>query len=245
MLSMNKYQLGIVIPTYNESENIADLLYKIAEEVKIAEISTLVLVMDDNSPDGTSAIVQDLSSKISSSNFQVEIKVRPKKMGLASAYIQGFNQIMQRVEFLQEMDADFSHNPKYLKELVTQAKLWCDFVIGSRNIPGGGVEGWGPVRNLISKLGSLYAKLILGVNINDFTGGFNLYKAEVFQKLDLNSIKAEGYLFQIEMKYRAAKLGFKFTEVPILFVDRQKGKSKFNNKIVLEALLGVIRLRFS
>jgi len=242
---MNKYVLGIVIPTYKESENISDLLEKIAKEVKKDEISTLVLVMDDNSPDGTADLARASAAKLNSENFVIEVKVRPGKMGLASAYIQGFQHIKDKVDFLQEMDADFSHNPKYLKELVHQAKAGYDFVIGSRNIPGGSVVGWGPVRNLISKLGSLYSKIILGVNINDFTGGFNLYNTKVFDKLDLNSIKAEGYLFQIEMKYRASKLGFKFTEIPIIFVDRQKGKSKFNKKIVLEALLGVIRLRTS
>lgn len=242
---MNHYQLGIVIPTYKESENIGDLLVKISEEVQKAQISTLILVMDDNSPDGTADIVRAKSEELNNSNFQIEVNVRPSKMGLASAYIQGFQKIINRVEFLQEMDADFSHNPKYLNELVNQAKADHDFVIGSRNIPGGSVQGWGPLRNMISKLGSLYAKIILGVNINDFTGGFNLYKSEVFNKLDLQSIKADGYLFQIEMKYRAAKLGFKFTEIPIVFVDRQKGKSKFNRSIILEALLGVIRLRFS
>ncbi len=242
---MNKYVLGIVIPTYKESENISDLLNKIAEEVKKEQISTLVLVMDDNSPDGTADLAKERAANLNSEGFTIEVKVRPGKMGLGSAYIQGFEHIMDRVDFLQEMDADFSHNPKYLKDLVHQAKSGYDYVIGSRNIKGGSVVGWGPVRNMVSKFGSLYSKLILGVNINDFTGGFNLYKAEVFQKLDLKSIKAEGYLFQIEMKYRAAKLGFKFTEIPIIFTDREKGKSKFNKKIVLEALLGVIRLRLS
>jgi dolichol-phosphate mannosyltransferase len=242
---MNKYVLGIVIPTYKEKENISDLLEKISEEVQQAGISTLVLVMDDNSPDGTAELAKASAEKLNTNSFKIEVKVRPGKMGLASAYIQGFEHIMDKVEFLQEMDADFSHNPKYLKEIVNQAKAGYDYVIGSRNISGGSVVGWGPFRNLVSKMGSLYSKIILGVNINDFTGGFNLYKTEVFKKLDLQGIKAEGYLFQIEMKYKAAKLGFKFIEVPIIFVDRQKGKSKFSKKIILEALLGVIRLRFS
>jgi dolichol-phosphate mannosyltransferase len=238
-------ELGIVIPTYNEKDNIIDLLGQIQQEVETNRIRTLVLVMDDSSPDQTGLAVEAFSKELNSEYLTVELKTRPQKSGLASAYKEGFKLLRDRVDYLMSMDADLSHKPEYLKNFIQEAQNGYDLVIGSRYIQGGGVRNWNLTRKFISKFGSFYARTILGVNIHDFTGGYNLYRSEIFRYVPLESIKADGFLFQIEMKYRLAKKTYKFIEIPIIFPDRTKGKSKMSKKIALEALLGVWRLKFS
>jgi dolichol-phosphate mannosyltransferase len=242
---MTRFDLGVVVPTYNEKGNIEVLLPKIKQVCQTANLKTLVLVMDDNSPDGTVDLVRKLIGQLNSENFEIRCEVRPKKMGLASAYIQGFEQIRGETEFVLSMDADLSHDPIYTPEFIKTAKSGYDYVIGSRYIQGGGVIGWGLYRRFISRMGSLYATLITGVDIRDFTGGFNLYRSSLFDTLSLGKVKAEGYLFQIEMKYRLAKLGFKYKEFPIVFTDRVVGQSKISRRIVMEAFLGVVKLRLT
>jgi dolichol-phosphate mannosyltransferase len=239
------FDLAIVVPTYNEKGNINELLGQVQEVVENNKIKTLVLVMDDNSPDGTSQIVESFITKNQSPFLTVQIKVRPGKMGLSSAYKQGFSYILAnyKSQYLMEMDADLSHKPMYIPQFIAQAKLGFQAVFGSRYVAGGGVENWGWLRRKISFFGSLYTRTILGLPIRDFTGGYNFFAAEIFDKLELDSILAEGYLFNIEIKYRLAKLGYKFCEVPIIFPDRTAGKSKFSKQIILEAVLGVWKLR--
>lgn len=240
------YNLGIVIPTYNEKDNIVKMLDLLNSNLNNKGHKIIILIMDDSSPDGTSKIVQEYISNHKIEDITTELKVRAGKEGLATAYTQGFQYLIDNYnpEFLLSIDADLSHNPKYIipmLEKITKENL--DLVIGSRYVTGGGVENWGFVRKMLSKGGSIYAKTILGVAINDLTGGFNLYRSSIFKSIILDHIKARGYLFQIEMKYRTTKAGYKVSEYPIIFTDRINGKSKMSKKIILEALLGVWGLR--
>jgi dolichol-phosphate mannosyltransferase len=228
----------ICVPTYNEAENIEPLIRRIHEQVD-SEVS--VLVIDDGSPDGTGAKAEALAKQ----GFRVSVLHRPKKMGLGTAYVAGFEWGMaQGFERLIEMDADFSHDPKYLP---TQLKLLdrYDVTIGSRYVPGGGTVNWGLGRKLISRGGSWYARSILGAPVRDFTGGFNGWRRSVLEAVDLKSLRSDGYSFQIELKYRAFLKGFRLVEFPIVFEDRKVGKSKMSKKIVLEALKRVWSFRFS
>jgi dolichol-phosphate mannosyltransferase len=238
---MKKFELGIVIPTYNEKDNIGELLLSIKNTCD--GITTVVLVVDDNSPDGTAKVVQTLIEHVCTERFEIRLLNRASKMGLGSAYKQGFTLLMPEVKNLVSMDADHSHQPTYLPEFISISNEGYDLVIGSRYVDGGGVKNWALYRQILSKGASVYSKSLLWMNVNDLTGGYNLYKSEVFEKINLNSIRAEGYLFQVEMKYKIIKSGFKFFETPIVFPDRKKGKSKISRKIILEALVGVVRLR--
>jgi dolichol-phosphate mannosyltransferase len=240
---MPEYKLGIVIPTYNESENILELLERIKEQVDKQSIKTLVLIMDDNSPDGTAEVVEQNTPNLESNFLEVRVHVRPGKQGLASAYKQGFAKIKDEVEYLLEMDADLSHQPRYFPQFLKLAEQGYDLVIGSRYVKGGGVEGWTWDRQLISRLGSLYSTIILLTNIRDFTGGYNLYRSSVFDTLKLDSLQAEGYLFQIELKFKTRRAGFRVIESPIIFPDRSRGQSKMSGSIFWEALFGVVKLR--
>ena len=240
-----KFQLAIVVPTYNEKGNISELLGQVQNVVEKNQIQTLLLVMDDNSPDGTALIVQDFIDINESEFLKVELKVRAGKMGLSSAYKQGFGYILASFDcqFLMEMDADLSHKPLYIPQFIKKAQSGFQAVFGSRSIAGGGVENWGWLRRKISYFGSFYTRTILGFPIQDFTGGYNFFAREVFENIKMDEIMAEGYLFNIEIKYRVASLGYKFCEVPIIFPDRTAGKSKFSKKIVWEAIVGVWKLR--
>ncbi|ETD26786.1 polyprenol monophosphomannose synthase [Helicobacter canis] len=218
----------ICIPTYNEAKNIAPLLREIFSLFPKIHI----LIIDDNSTDGT----QEILASLSRSYPNLHILKRAGKLGLASAYIDGFSFGLERgfSHFIQ-MDADFSHHPRYLSQ--TLHNLSCfDVIINSRNIIGGGVVGWGLSRKILSRFGSLYARLWLGARVMDFTGGFNAYSARALGAINLHSIKSSGYCFQIEMKYRAYKAGLRLLELPIIFEDRIAGKSKMSKTIVLEAL---------
>ncbi|MBU1076413.1 MAG: polyprenol monophosphomannose synthase [Spirochaetes bacterium] len=229
----------IIIPTYNEKDNIEDLIFTVFQTVK--KFPADILVIDDNSPDGTGDIIANLMKKQYSKRLFL-IK-RKSKMGLGTAYIKGFKWGLERdYDIFIEMDADFSHNPSYLPAMLKQSRSY-DFIIGSRYVKYGGVEGWTNLRKFISRGGSLYAKTILFCPIRDLTGGYNLWKREVLKSIDLDNIISEGYSFQIEMKYRAFKKGYLFYEFPIIFEDRTIGQSKMSRKIVLEAIIAVWKLK--
>lgn len=226
----------IVTPTYNEKENLAPFLDGVFEALPNAD----VLVVDDNSPDGTGA----LADQIARANPRVRVLHRPGKMGLGSAYLDAFRKGLEGgYDVIFEMDTDLSHNPRYLPDFVRAFEQGADVVIGSRNIRGGGVEGWGVGRHVLSKGGSLYSRIILGLGIRDLTSGFKAFRAEVLRAIDLDAVKSEGYSFQIELTYRALRQGFRIKEVPIVFVDRRAGQSKMNRRIFAEAIMMVPKLR--
>ena len=227
----------IVVPTYNEVENLKPITAAI---LAATPDSVHVLVVDDGSPDGTGKLADELCA----ANPRIHVLHRTEKQGLGPAYIAGFRWgFDQGYERLIEMDADFSHHPKFLPAMLSNLDRY-DFVIGSRYCAGGGTVNWGIMRKIISRGGSLYSRLILGAPIRDFTGGFNGWHRRVLEAINLSTLEAGGYSFQIELKYRAFKRGFKNIEFPILFEDRRVGKSKMSSKIVIEALALVPKLRF-
>jgi dolichol-phosphate mannosyltransferase len=226
----------VIIPTYNERDNISYIVAAVHEHLAIAD----VLIVDDNSPDGTGALADELAAR----DPQVRVLHRPGKQGLGTAYVAGFREALQSdYQFIFEMDCDFSHDPKYLPSLLAAAKEGADLVLGSRYVDGGGTVNWGVVRRAISRGGSLYARTILGVRVRDLTGGFKCFRRHLLESIDLASVNAQGYGFQIEMTYRALKAGYRVVEVPIVFVDRRVGQSKMSKKIFLEALGLVWKLR--
>lgn len=226
----------VVIPTYNERENIAELIQRILEMSRFR-----VLVVDDNSPDGTAAVVATLAAD----EPRVGLLLRPEKRGLGSAYVAGFRRALaEGAAFICEMDADFSHDPSYLPQLLAAAETRYDLALGSRYIRGGGTTDWGIVRQLISRGGNLYARAILGLPVMDATGGFRCYRRRVLETINLDDIQSNGYAFQIELVYRTLRAGFRIGELPIIFPDRRVGRSKMSRRIVLEALINVWRLRF-
>lgn len=226
----------IVIPTYNEKENIQTIVPAVLAQ----NLGVDILVVDDNSPDGTGSIVREMQQSIP----QLHLLSRPGKQGLGKAYIAGFRWGMDHgYEIITEMDADFSHRPEDLGLLLSKLKDH-DFAVGSRYVPGGATVNWGLVRKIISRGGGIYARLILGFPLNDWTGGFNAWKKEVLQAIDLSSVESNGYSFQIELKYKALKKGFKGAESPIIFEDRRVGQSKMSLKIVIEAFYRVWIMRF-
>jgi len=228
----------IVIPTYNEKQNITKLLGDIFN-LGIDELS--VLVVDDNSPDGTGQIIDQLKS----GNNSLDIMHRPTKAGLGRAYVAGFSEaIVRGANYILQMDADFSHDPKYIPELLRLIQN-CDVAIGSRYVAGGGTKNWGWMRRLISKSGNVYARLVLGLPFKDITGGFRCYRRAVLEKINLNEINSIGYVFQTEILYRIHRAGFKVEEIPIIFTDRLSGQSKFSIKIILESFWRIIRLKFN
>jgi dolichol-phosphate mannosyltransferase len=227
----------VVIPTYNEIENIESII----EAVFSLVTSFHVLVVDDNSPDGTAAAVIALQDKFKGRLF---IEVRSKKAGLGTAYVHGFRWAMKNdYDYIFEMDADFSHNPKDLEKLYIACKNGTDVAIGSRYSTGVNVVNWPLSRVLLSYFASVYVRIITGMKIHDATAGFICYRKEVLESIQLDRIKFIGYAFQIEMKYRAFVKNFKIEEVPIIFTDRTKGQSKMSGSIIREAVFGVILLR--
>jgi len=231
----------VIIPTYNEIENmklLLPVLLNLKNEFNI-------LVVDDSSPDGTADFVKKFASDMASAGQQqrVHVLVRPQKQGLGKAYIAGFKWGLEnQYDVLTEMDADFSHAPKHLDEILTLIEKH-DVVIGSRYVLGGGTVNWGLLRKIISRGGSLYSRLILGYPLRDWTGGFNCWRREVLHAINLDSIKSNGYSFQIELKYKALKNKYKIYESPIIFEDRRIGQSKMSLKIVLEAFYKVWLIR--
>jgi dolichol-phosphate mannosyltransferase len=231
-----------VIPTYNEAQTLERIVRATAEELaNVAPAGHRILIVDDNSPDGTGAVADSLAGELDS----VEVLHRTSKDGLGQAYLAGFARALAAgAELVCEMDADFSHDPVYLKDLVAAAQT-ADLVLGSRYVPGGGVRDWGLLRRLISRGGCLYARLILRVDVRDLTGGFKCIHRRVLESIDLGTVRAEGYVFQIEVTYRALLAGFEVAEVPIVFSDRTVGTSKMSARIAAEAMWRVPSLRRS
>ena len=228
----------VIIPTYNEKENIEKMVRKVFSLEKQFHL----LIVDDGSPDGTGAIVKSLQKEFPEKLY---IKERSGKLGLGTAYIHGFKWALERdYEYIFEMDCDFSHNPDDLIHLYNAcAKNDADLSIGSRYVKGGAVKNWPMSRIMISYFASVYVRLVLWVNIKDTTAGFKCYRREVLETINLNKIRFVGYAFQIEMKYTAMLHGFKVKEVPITFVDRVEGVSKMSTKIFKEAFFGVLIIR--
>ena len=226
----------IVTPTYDERDNLAPFMDGVFEVVPDAH----VLVVDDNSPDGTGA----LADRIAERDSRVHVMHRAGKMGLGSAYLEGFGWALERdYDLVFEMDTDLSHDPRYLPDFLAAFEGGADLVIGSRNVRGGGVEGWGLGRHILSKGGSLYSRTILGLDVRDLTSGYKGFRREVLQGIDLQQVESEGYSFQVELTYRAIRRGFQVAEVPIIFVDRRAGQSKMSRKIFAEAVMMMPKLR--
>jgi len=230
-------QALIVVPTYNERDNALGIAGRLLAALPGAEL----LFVDDNSPDGTGALLDELAAD----DPRVHVMHRAGTLGLGTAYVEGFGWGLARGHrFLFETDADGSHDPKYLPQMLGLAEDGADVVVGSRYVPGGGTRNWGLGRKLLSRGGSLYARTILGVDVRDLTAGFTCWRSTALEAIDLATITSNGYSFQIEMKYRALKKNLKVVETPIVFVDRRVGHSKMSRAIVVEALLKVWALRF-
>jgi dolichol-phosphate mannosyltransferase len=228
----------VCIPTYNERDNLAGIV----QAVLAADPRTEVLVVDDNSPDRTG----DLADALAAREPRVHVLHRERKEGLGRAYLAAFAWALQRpYAFVLEMDADWSHPPRYLPELLNKAEAGADLVLGSRYVAGGGTVNWGWLRRFISRGGSLYARTVLGLRVRDLTGGFKCFRRRVLESIDLAAVHSTGYAFQIELTYRAIQNGFRVEEMPIVFEDRRVGQSKMSRRIVVEALTMVWKLRFT
>lgn len=227
----------VCLPTYDERENLGPMveaIHRVAPQVD-------VLVIDDNSPDGTGRLADELAAR----DGRVHVLHRAGKEGLGRAYLAGFAWALARdYGLVLEMDCDFSHDPRHLPELLAAAGR-ADLALGSRYVKGGGTVNWGLARKLISRGGSLYARTILGLPVRDLTGGFKCFRREVLEGIELPTVECTGYAFQIELTFRAARAGFRVEEVPIVFVDRRVGHSKMSRRIVLEAVRKVWSIRFS
>lgn len=229
----------VILPTYNERENLERFVEKLQEVFTINNLAGRIIVVDDNSPDGTGQIADSLAGRHDS----LSVIHRPEKQGIGPAYVAGFKQALTTDTCcIFEMDCDFSHDPANIPAFLKAIET-ADLVLGSRYVPGGRVENWGLARRLISRWGGLYARLVLGVPVNDLTGGNKCFRREVLEALDLDAVSSAGYGFQIEMTYRTIKKGFRVKEIPITFSDRQLGQSKMSKRIVLEAVLLVWKLR--
>ncbi|HLL05024.1 MAG TPA: polyprenol monophosphomannose synthase [Myxococcaceae bacterium] len=228
----------VCIPTYNEAENIEPITQAVLE----AEPRVDILIVDDNSPDGTGKIADTLAAR----EPRIRVLHREKKEGLGRAYLAAFRWAMaEGYTYIIEMDADFSHDPKYLPQFVDAAEGGADLVLGSRYVSGGGTVNWGTGRKIISRGGSLYARTILGVKVRDLTGGFKCFNRRVLESIGLGEVKSSGYAFQIELTYRTLKKGFTVQEIPIIFEDRRVGHSKMSKKIFMEAVTMVWKLRLT
>jgi dolichol-phosphate mannosyltransferase len=226
----------VCLPTYNERENLEKMVRALEPH------GVRVLVVDDNSPDGTGEIADRLAAEL---DF-VSVLHRPRKEGLGPAYLAGFRQALaDGAAYVLELDCDFSHDPADVPRLLAACEAGADLALGSRYVPGGGTENWGLTRRIVSWGGSFYARVLLGVRIRDLTGGFKCFRRAVLETLDLDAIHSKGYAFQIETTYRVLRKGFRVAEVPIRFVDRTEGHSKMSRAIVLEAVWKVPLLRLS
>ena len=227
----------VIIPTFNELENIQELIPDILNRYKNLDLD--VLIVDDNSPDGTGKFVEELSGKES----RVKLITRAGKLGLGSAYIEGFRYALKNnYDYIFEMDADYSHSPKEIKNFIKAVKKY-DLVLGSRYVKGVNVVNWPMKRLLLSFFANHYTRVITGLPVFDATGGFKCFRRKVLESIDLNKIKSNGYTFQIEMTFKAWKKGFTIGEIPIIFIDRTAGQSKMSRKIVREAIFMVWKLR--
>jgi dolichol-phosphate mannosyltransferase len=228
----------IVTPTYNERENLPVFIDAVLGIAPAARI----LVVDDASPDGTGALADQIALR----DPRVSVMHRPTKLGLGTAYVEAFQQGLQGdYQYFFEMDTDLSHDPRYLPDFFRALDAGADVVVGSRNVAGGGVEGWGLGRHVLSKGGSLYSRVVLGVGVKDLTTGYKAFARRALESIELESVRSSGYSFQIEMTFRALRAGLKIVEVPIVFVDRRAGQSKMDRRIFLEAVAVVWKLRLA
>jgi dolichol-phosphate mannosyltransferase len=226
----------ICLPTYNERENLPRVLNE------LEPYGVRVLVIDDNSPDGTGELADTLAAE----RDWVSVLHRPKKEGLGPAYLAGFREALQSdAEYVLEMDADLSHDPAVVPRLIEACVSGADLALGSRYVAGGGTENWGRGRRIVSAGGSLYARMLLGIDVRDVTGGFKCFRREVLERIDLDAVHSKGYAFQIELTYRTLRAGFTVAEVPIVFADRTHGRSKMSRAIFLEAVARVPLLRLA
>jgi dolichol-phosphate mannosyltransferase len=229
----------LILPTYNEAENVEAVVRAALAQLATTGLDHTVLVVDDGSPDGTGEVAGRLAAELPG----VRVLHRQSKDGLGRAYLAGFAiALAEGADLILEMDADFSHDPADLPRLIAAADA-ADLVLGSRYVPGGGVENWGTVRRALSRGGSWYARVLLGVPVHDLTGGFKCFNRRVLEAVDLTGVHADGYGFQIELTYRAIQAGFSVAEVPILFRERREGQSKMTARIALEAVWKVPALR--
>jgi dolichol-phosphate mannosyltransferase len=227
----------IIIPTYNEAENLSPLLQAIFSYAPLTD----VLIVDDHSPDGTGELADELQKK----DVRIQVMHRAGKLGLGTAYLAGFKfALAHGYDAAFEMDADFSHDPRYLPDFL-RAIEDADVVIGSRYIVGGGTPNWSALRRLISGSGNIFARLMLGIRIHDCTSGFRCYRRKVLESIDLDAVQSHGYAFQVELTYSVMMQEFQMVETPIVFMDRRCGKSKMSHAIILEALTYVLRTRLS
>ncbi len=234
----------IIIPTYNEIDNVENIVRAVLEQEKnTPEVQLSVLIVDDNSPDGTASVVKRLQEDPIFGPERIHLLSRPGKLGLGTAYVEGFRYgLSHTFDYIFEMDADFSHDPEEIPNFLREIKLY-DVVLGSRYITGANVANWPLRRLLLSYYANKYARIVTGLKVYDTTGGFKCFRREVLAAIDLNSIHSNGYAFQIEMNFRAWRKKFRIKEIPIVFVDRRAGTSKMNKSIVREAVLLVWKLK--
>jgi dolichol-phosphate mannosyltransferase len=247
---MQKSTLAILVPTYNELENIELLLRSIAAVQALHQNWNFhVYVVDDSSPDGTGAHVAQLATELNRVGYQVQLLTRLKKEGLGKAYTFGFhyalNDQVVRPDFVMQMDADLSHDPKYLNNFIEALEAGAQVVLGARYIPGGGCPNWSWYRKLLSSGGNYYARLVLGSKVHDYTGGFNAYAVSVLKAIALDQLDSAGYGFQIDLKFQMLKQQPLIIEVPIQFIDRQHGKSKMPLNTVFQNFFLVLKIKFS
>jgi len=232
----------LILPTYNEAENVESIIAAAGEVLaRAAGDGYRVLIVDDGSPDGTGRIADELARE----RDWLEVLHRSQKGGIGPAYLAGFSHALERdAGFVMEMDSDFSHDPADLARLLAAVHAGADLALGSRYVPGGGVSDWGLLRRLISEGGSTYARWVLGLCVRDLTGGFKCFRREVLEAIHFDSVRSQGYAFQVELTYRAVRAGFRVVEVPIVFRDRRRGQSKMSWRIAAEAMFVVPLLRF-
>ncbi|MGH2905055.1 MAG: polyprenol monophosphomannose synthase [Solirubrobacteraceae bacterium] len=232
----------LILPTYNEAENIEAIVAASGEALRSASPDGWrVLVVDDGSPDGTGEIADRLAAE----HDWVKVLHRTEKNGIGPAYLAGFRHALDHgAGYVMEMDSDFSHNPADLARLLEAVKAGADLALGSRYVPGGGVVDWGLLRRVVSEGGSTYARIVLGLHVKDLTGGFKCFRREVLEEIHFDGVRSQGYAFQVELTYRAVRAGFHVVEVPIVFKDRLRGESKMSWRIAVEAMWLVPLLRF-